>query len=336
MKDCKPKISVIIPNYNHENFLENRIESVLNQTYHNFEIILLDDCSADDSITILNRYKNHPKVSHFEINKQNSGSVFKQWIKGIAIAKGEYIWIAESDDIAHKEFLKETIYFAENNKNLGLVFTQSIEIDAVGNKTGNIFFPKSFKNGDFLFGKTSVSEFLVKKMIITNVSSVLFKTDKLKQIDLEILKSFKNTGDRYTYIQIALKSKAYFLDKTLNYYRNHSLNTTKINVKNNIIYIDRFKIVKELIKEFQDNDIASKNLFEFYLKNVFKFYEVVSFSQNLSIIQKFKLYSNKINFKNIFQLSFQLMIFKIFKNKMPFKIRVYFKKLIYKEFQVKV
>lgn len=59
-----PKVSIIIPNYNHAKYLPQRLESVYNQTYQDFEVILLDDCSNDASVTILNTYAKHPKTSH--------------------------------------------------------------------------------------------------------------------------------------------------------------------------------------------------------------------------------------------------------------------------------
>lgn len=99
-------VSIIIPNYNHAAFLQQRLNSVFQQTYQNFEVILLDDASTDASVAILNEYKDHPKVSHLVINERNSGSPFKQWQKGIALAKGEYVWIAESDDINAMNFWK--------------------------------------------------------------------------------------------------------------------------------------------------------------------------------------------------------------------------------------
>ena len=57
----EPKVSVIIPNYNYSRFLEDRIESVLGQTFQDFEVILLDDCSTDDSVSVLDRYRSLPK-----------------------------------------------------------------------------------------------------------------------------------------------------------------------------------------------------------------------------------------------------------------------------------
>ncbi|MDR1783951.1 MAG: glycosyltransferase, partial [Dysgonamonadaceae bacterium] len=99
------KVSVILPNYNHARFLEQRIQSIVDQTFQEFELIILDDCSTDDSRGIIENYRDNPKVSQIIYNEQNSGSTFKQWIKGINAAKGEYIWLAESDDWAENDFL---------------------------------------------------------------------------------------------------------------------------------------------------------------------------------------------------------------------------------------
>ena len=68
-----PTVSVIVPNYCHAPYLEQRIESILQQTFQDFELILLDDCSTDGSREILERYRNHPKVSGIFYNERNSG-----------------------------------------------------------------------------------------------------------------------------------------------------------------------------------------------------------------------------------------------------------------------
>lgn len=107
--DNSPMVSVILPNYNHVVYLKERIESILNQTYQNFELILLDDCSADNSCDILNAYKEHPKVSALVLNEKNTGNTFLQWDRGIRLAKGKYVWIAESDDTADIHFLEATV-----------------------------------------------------------------------------------------------------------------------------------------------------------------------------------------------------------------------------------
>ena len=103
------KVSVIIPNYCHARFLNRRIDSVLNQTYDDFEVIILDDCSTDNSRDIIETYRHHPRVSHIVYNEKNSGSTFVQWDKGFELAQGQYIWIAESDDEAAPTFLEECV-----------------------------------------------------------------------------------------------------------------------------------------------------------------------------------------------------------------------------------
>jgi len=95
---CPPTVSVIIPNYNYESYLKQRIETVLNQTYQNFEVIILDDHSSDNSRDIIETFRQNEKVTHIVYNQINSGSPFIQWVKGIELAIGKYIWIAESDD----------------------------------------------------------------------------------------------------------------------------------------------------------------------------------------------------------------------------------------------
>ncbi len=84
-------VSVVIPNYNHSAFLKKRIDSVLNQTYQNIELILLDDCSADTSRDVIEAFKDHPKVSHIVYNEVNTGNTFTQWVKEIELEIGKWV-----------------------------------------------------------------------------------------------------------------------------------------------------------------------------------------------------------------------------------------------------
>ena len=125
-------VSVIIPNYDHAAYLKIRIDSVLNQTYKDFEVIILDDCSADNSKDIIESYRSNKNVSHIVYNETNSGSTFKQWQKGIGLAKGKYIWIAESDDMSAAIFLETAVGAMEQVQNAALFFCQSNCIDFDG------------------------------------------------------------------------------------------------------------------------------------------------------------------------------------------------------------
>lgn len=78
-----PRVSVIVPNFNYARFLRRRIDSILSQTYQDFELILLDDASSDDSRAVIDLYRGNPHVTHVCINDVNSGGVFHQWRRGL-------------------------------------------------------------------------------------------------------------------------------------------------------------------------------------------------------------------------------------------------------------
>lgn len=127
-----PLVSVVVPNYNYARYLPERMESIFSQTFQDYEVILLDDCSTDNSKEIIEQYRNHPKVSAIVYNDQNSGSPFKQWRKGVEMAKGKYVWIAESDDSAKPEFLATGVNLLEENPEAVLAFMGADIMDGDG------------------------------------------------------------------------------------------------------------------------------------------------------------------------------------------------------------
>ena len=117
-----PSVSVILPNYNYARYLPQRIESILNQTFSDFELIILDDASIDNSKEVIESY-NDSRISVY-YNKVNSGNPFVQWNKGVQIAKGKYIWIAEADDYCELNILEKLVEILEANKNVGIAYSQ--------------------------------------------------------------------------------------------------------------------------------------------------------------------------------------------------------------------
>jgi len=130
-----PTVSVIVPNYNHARYLPRRVESILAQTYRDFELILLDDGSTDESRSILSEYGNDPRVK-IELNERNSGSTFKQWNKGVGLARGKYVWIAESDDYADPTFLERLTEVLESDETIPLAYCQSWSVGEGGATQG--------------------------------------------------------------------------------------------------------------------------------------------------------------------------------------------------------
>ena len=103
---ARPYVSVIVPNYNYGRFLPERIRSIRDQTFQDFEIILLDDASTDNSLEILHRWADRLPSAKLFVNSENSGSPFAQWLKGMALARAELIWLAEADDACSHSLLE--------------------------------------------------------------------------------------------------------------------------------------------------------------------------------------------------------------------------------------
>lgn len=216
-----PKVSVIIPNYNHAKFLNERIECVLHQTYNNFEIIILDDKSTDNSVDIIKKYADNEHVTHIVINEENSGSPFIQWQKGFELAKGELIWIAESDDACENSLLETLVKEFQNDPDCVVAFCKSIKIDTYGNKIGEAGMEQDIHmNGISFFEK-----YLYRFCFISNASSAIFKKEVLKHIDWKHA-PFKGSGDWILWIEISRCGNIAYVNLPLNYFRIHGSNTT--------------------------------------------------------------------------------------------------------------
>lgn len=327
-----PKVSVIIPNYNHEFFLKQRIESVLNQTYNDFEIILLDDCSSDNSSKILKEYSNHSVVSHLHLNNKNSGSVFKQWIKGIELAKGDFVWIAESDDWASPHFIEETIKVFQENDDVGVVFTDSIKVNTEDKEIGVVSSQKEvFKDLCKENNRISVEnlgEFLLEKLVILNASSVLFRKATFSEVNFDKLTTFKNLGDVFTYISIAIKYDIIFIPKQLNYLREFPERTTNLNFKNGILHYEKLDLLNYYLNTFYELNLNKNNVNNYFINLFLPCLNFKYWNGLKEIIKKMKAY------KYITQWRYCVLFFTItldqyvFLGKMPFFIKAQIKKCI--------
>ena len=233
-----PKVSVIIPNYNHAPFLERRIESVIGQTLTDFELLLLDDCSTDDSVSILNRYRGHPKVKEVIASEANSGSTFLQWQRGLERAEGEYIWIAESDDLAAPELLARLVGLLDANPRVGLAYCQSARIDATGTVTGSWRSATEALSGnpwraDFVAeGRALIRRYFMAANYIPNASAVVFRRSHIGQQTMSEAASFKLNGDWFIWCNIMLAADVAFISAELNFHRMHSAQGSPLNIRN--------------------------------------------------------------------------------------------------------
>lgn len=218
-----PDVSVILPNYNHSLYLKERIESILNQTYQDFELILLDDCSTDNSREILLEYEKHPKVSALVLNEENTGNTFLQWDKGIRLAKGKYIWIAESDDSADKHFLECTVKAMEQNVKAVMCLTGSILINEHGTRMKQVSRDRWKETGETkcFDGKEYVKHNLMYRNYVYNASMVLFKRDVYASLD-KSFQRYRCAGDWQFWAEVAWLGDVLEVRSKLNRFRQHT------------------------------------------------------------------------------------------------------------------
>lgn len=221
-------ISVIIPNYNHAKYLDQRIQSVLSQTYTNFEIIILDDCSPDNgaSKAVIEKYRENSHVSHIVFNENNSGSTFLQWHKGINMAKGDYIWIAESDDYCDTTLLEKLVDQIKSDKDCCIAYVHTQFVNANGEIIGRVEKARQGKvDNKVVKGVDFVRKYMCIGNPICNASSAIFKKSIAQKIDKGYM-NYKGGGDRLFWIEIAEKGNVHIVKEILNYCRRHDMNVT--------------------------------------------------------------------------------------------------------------
>ena len=264
------KISVIIPNYNYAKFLFERVYSILNQNYPIYELIILDDCSTDNSLEIINqivssinKYINVKVV----LSEKNSGNAFSQWQKGFKLASGDYVWICEADDYCKKNFLRKVTKPINQNSNIIISYADTGFIDSTGTivkkslidqidllKTGH--WQKNYINT----GQDEIDNYTYLNCTIPNVSGIIIKKDDYEDI-LNISKTFKQCGDWYFYLNALQRGKIAFNKKTLNYYRLHGNNiSSTMNRKKHLLEIK--KIYSHLKNNNNMSEEQQKNMQE--------------------------------------------------------------------------
>ncbi len=251
-ENFSPLVSIVVPNFNHAPYLRERLETIYKQKYKNFEVILLDDASTDDSLKILREFQNlHADNTRLIVNEKNSGGVFKQWQRGISEARGELIWIAESDDFSAENFLSELVpAFADDAIALAFCRTDFIQDGQ-----------KIFTTEDYLLDvpafdwtknfSVTAAEFVANgfgvKNIIPNVSGVVFRRPKSFHAEiLSLWDELKLCGDWAFYLDVIKGGCVYFTPQATNFYRVHQ-KSTSLKVQDEPRYFSEHEKIAEFV-----------------------------------------------------------------------------------------
>jgi glycosyltransferase involved in cell wall biosynthesis len=221
-----PTLSIIIPNYNHCDFLYQRIQSVLDQTFSDFELIILDDYSSDCSVNIINEFIEKDHRIAFYPSKNNSGNTFKQWNKGVSLAKAHLIWIAESDDFCDSTFIERTIQPLLNDDDIVISYCQTYEVDTFGAiknswaKWTDDLDDKFFLNDFQILVASYIKQFLIYRNTIPNASAVIFRKSIYTKIG-NAPEFLHGNGDYLTWLKMLCYGSIAYNAAPLNYFRRH-------------------------------------------------------------------------------------------------------------------
>lgn len=194
-------VSIIMPSYNTASFIEETIQSVLNQTYTNWELIIVDDCSTDNTDEVLENIKDS-RIRYFKNDKNSGAAVSRN--KALREAKGQWIAYLDSDDLWMPEKLEKQIHFMETN-GYAFSYTNYEEIDVNGNKTGvSITGPKKIT-------KTGMFNYCWPGCL-----TVMFDANKIGLIQI---KDIKKNNDYAMWLKVCRKADCFLLDETLGQYR---------------------------------------------------------------------------------------------------------------------
>ena len=255
------KISVIVPVYNQAQFLEECIESIINQTYKNLEIILVDDGSTDDSLTICRKYEELDK--RIKVIHKENGGLSSARNAGLDVAKGKYIMFSDSDDMyvpnSCELLLKEIV-----SKNADYVVGNYINCDEDGTLWENaIFDQKEYKNF-----RLSIDDYTKSFYIMSSsVCNKMFRRSFIKKLKLRFVEGVPAEDAIFT-TYCFIKSKATYYVKDIMYlYRQR--NGTSISTNNNLNYFKGIsKAYKYIYNNFEENNELGFYRY-FYLKTLF-------------------------------------------------------------------
>lgn len=270
-----PKVSVVVPNYNYARYLRQRLDSVGSQTLPLYEIIVLDDASTDDSMVVLQHLRAdltpEPRII---ANDVNSGSVFRQWLKGAEAATGDFVWIAEADDLAKPDFLERLVPTMVADPGIVMGYCQSEQMDEAGKVLAGDYLeytrdlsPTRWLKSYVADGREEARSSLCVKNAVPNVSAVVFRRDALVKVlreSIDEVASYRIAGDWVVYLRLLALGKVAFEAKACNQHRRHSTSVTLASAAR--LHLDEVQKVQQEAQQTYTPDASVRQAARAYAK----------------------------------------------------------------------
>jgi len=264
-----PLVSIGLPVYNGENFLEESISSILNQTFKNFELIISDNASTDQTHSICQDFVNEDNRVFYYRNEDNLGAAYN-FNKTFILSKGKYFKWSTYDDVLSPSNIEKCVDVLESQDNIVLCYPKSILIDEHGT------FIEHYNDNLNLYHEKVTLRFrhFCKSINLANPVFGLIRSDALKNTNL--INSFL-AADYVLLVELLLMGNFYEIDEHLFYRRDHDLNTRKLTLIDQVLWYDpnKFKIENpgrrlylEMLKSIHKSELYSTTKFMCYIESL--------------------------------------------------------------------
>ena len=226
-KPISPLVSIIVPSYNHVKYINQRIKSIYDQTYKNFECIVIDDCSSDGTAEKLSELQS---LYNFKLilKTSNSGSAFGSWQSALDECNGELIWICESDDYAADDFLDTAVQYFCSDQNACLFYSASNVVDENNNviATTHVYHQDVWNterwNSSFVNnGQKELFNYQLKGQTVPNMSSSLMSKQAFKASLSSDIVNYKLAGDWLLMGLVMKHGNVCYCSRPLSFFRKH-------------------------------------------------------------------------------------------------------------------
>lgn len=218
-----PRVSVVLPNYNYARYLDERIRSILTQTFRDFELVVIDDASTDESLEVIQAFED-PRI-RLHVRPENSGKVYASWNEGLQYCSGDLVLFAGADDAAEHTMLEKLVAPFEADSALGFSHCRLVLIDAEGKVISTqMGLPASaaFITEDLCRDYSAPSPLEWQRLMVTNfiwnASGVLFNRAALESVGV-FDDNLIIAADWLTYMTIARKYNVAYVGEPLNAFR---------------------------------------------------------------------------------------------------------------------
>ncbi len=216
-------VSVVVTSYNHAEYLDERMESLLRQTYKNLEIIVVDDCSSDRSVEVLSKYNTYSHIKIVALEK--NGGYANATNIGVSLSQAEYIMFAECDDFSEPTQIEVLYNNIADNNNIGVAFSKSNMVDGNGNTFGDDFRfrEKSFKTlclNDTVIPQRDIHRFFLISCVIPNMSAALIRKDIFQRVG-GLSHEYRACADWDFWCRVSALCDFYYVVSPLNNFRTH-------------------------------------------------------------------------------------------------------------------